>query len=156
MSKVIRDCIVFVLLRSVIAKRKSIVTCSPPNSCAFTLTSFWVLIISIFLHIDCSDYMVLDFWKQLKTALKDREMSWGSKWERGKVGLGGYAPLLLGFNIGSFKKDIIPAFTFSTFCRLSLNMWLHTLVMIRGLMGGTHDKVEGHVKIQMEEWGKYS
>lgn len=78
-------------------------------------------------------------------------MSWGSKWERDKVGLGGYAPLLLGFNIGSFKKDIIPAFTFSTFCRLSLNMWLHTLVMIRGLMGVTHDKAEGHVKIQMEE-----
>ena len=146
MSKVIRDCIVFVLLRSVIAKRKSIVTCSPPNSCAFTLTSFWVLIISIFLHIDCSDYMVLDFWKQLKTALKDREMSWGSKWERGKVG----------FNIGSFKKDIIPAFTFSTFCRLSLNMWLHTMVMIRGLVGVTHDKVKGHVKIEMEAWGKYS
>ena len=72
------------------------------------------------------------------------------------MGLGGYAPLLLGFNIGSFKKDIIPAFTFSTFCRLSLNMWLHTMVMIRGLVGVTHDKVKGHVKIEMEAWGKYS
>ena len=111
---------------------------------------------SIFVHIDCYDYMVLDFRLQLKTALKDVEMSWGSKWERGGVG-GGYAPLLLGFNIGSFKKDIIiPAFTFSTFCRLSLNMWLHTLVMIRGLVGVTHDKVEGHSTIQMEAWGKYS
>ena len=59
--------------------------------------------------------MVLDFRQQLKTALKDVEMSWGSKWERGGVGLGVgvYTPLLLGFNIGSFKKDIIlPCFHF--------------------------------------------
>ena len=41
---------------------------------------------SIFVHIDCCDYMVLDFRLQLKTALKDVEMSWGSKWERGGVG----------------------------------------------------------------------
>ena len=32
-------------------------------------------------------------------------------------------------------------------------MWLHTLVMIRGLVGGTHDKVKGHSAIQMEAWG---
>ena len=43
---------------------------------------------SIFVHIDCCDYMVLDFRLQLKTALKDVEMSWGSKWERGGVGGG--------------------------------------------------------------------
>ena len=43
---------------------------------------------SIFVHIDCCDYMVLDFRQQLKTALKDMEMSWGSKWERGGVGGG--------------------------------------------------------------------
>ena len=62
---------------------------------------------SIFVHIDCCDYMVLDFRQQLKTALKDVEMSWGSQWERGGVGGGGYAPLLLGFSIESFEKDII-------------------------------------------------
>ena len=43
-----------------------------------------------------------------------------------------------------------PAFAFSTSCRLSLNMWFLTLVMIRGLVGGTHDKVEGHSEIQIE------
>ena len=36
------------------------------------------------------------------------------------------------------------------FCRLSLNMWFLTLVMIRGLVGATYDKVEGHSEIQME------
>ena len=35
---------------------------------------------SIFVHIDCCDYMVLDFRQRLKTALKDVEMSGGSKW----------------------------------------------------------------------------
>ena len=34
--------------------------------------------------------MVLDFRQQLKTAVKDVEMSGGSKWERGGVGGGGY------------------------------------------------------------------
>ena len=43
---------------------------------------------SIFVHIDCCDYMVLDFRQQLKTALKDVEISWGFKWERGGVGGG--------------------------------------------------------------------
>ena len=52
----------------------------------YLLISYWVLIMSIFVHIDCCDYMVLDFRLQLKTALKDVEMSWGSKWERGGVG----------------------------------------------------------------------
>ena len=33
--------------------------------------------------------MVLDFRQQLKTAVKDVEMSGGSKWERGGVGGGG-------------------------------------------------------------------
>ena len=52
------------------------------------------------------------------------------------------------------KRYYNPSFTFSTFCRLSLNMRFLTLVIIRGLVGGTHDKVEGHVKIEMEAWGK--
>ena len=43
---------------------------------------------SIFVHIDCCDYMVLDFRQQMKTGLKDVEMSWGSKWEGGGVGGG--------------------------------------------------------------------
>ena len=63
---------------------------------------------SIFVHIDCCDYMVLDFRQQLKTALKDVEMAEGSN-GRGKL----YTPLLLGFNMGSFKKDITtPYFRF--------------------------------------------
>ena len=63
---------------------------------------------SIFVHIDCCDYMVLDFRQQLKTTLKDVEMSGGSKWERGGAGVRGvYTPFLLGVNIGSFKKDLI-------------------------------------------------
>ena len=100
---------------------------------------------SIFVHTDCCDYVVLDFRQQLKTSLKGVEMSGGSKWERGGVG----------DIIGSFKKDIIiPPLTFSTFCRLSLNMRFLILVIIRGLVGGTHDKVEGHSEIQMEAWGK--
>ena len=49
------------------------------------------------------------------------------------------------------RKILQPlALTFSTFCRLSLNMWFLTLVMIRGLVGGTHDKVEGYSEIQTE------
>ena len=49
------------------------------------------------------------------------------------------------------RKILQPlALTFSTFCRLSLNMWFLTLVMIRGLVGGTHDKVEGHSEIYTE------
>ena len=52
---------------------------------------------SIFVHTDCCDYVVLDFRQQLKTSLKGVEMSGGSKWERGGVG----------DIIGSFKKDII-------------------------------------------------
>ena len=68
-----------------------------------------------------------------------------------------YIPLLLVLNIRSLKKDIyFPAFTFSTFYRLSLNKWFLTLIIIRRLVGTTHDKVEGHSEIQMEAWGKYS
>ena len=37
---------------------------------------------SSFVHINCCDYMVLDFQKQLKTSLKDVEISGGSKRER--------------------------------------------------------------------------
>ena len=60
----------------------------------------------IFVYIDCCDHILLDFRQQWKNALKDVEMSWGSKWERGWGG-GIYTPLLLGFNIESFKRDII-------------------------------------------------
>ena len=56
----------------------------------------------IFVLIDCCDYMVLDFRQQLKNALKNVEMSWGSKW-----GERVYTRLLLGFNIRSLKKNII-------------------------------------------------
>ena len=75
-------------------------------------------------------------------------MSGESKWERG----GGYTLLYFWDLTSTLLRKILhcPALTFSTFCRLSLNMWLHTLVMIRGLLGVTHDKVEGHVKIEME------
>ena len=111
---------------------------------------------SIFAHIDRCDYMVLDSRKQLKNALKDVEMSGGTKWER--VGVGGYTLLYFWDLISGLLRKILycPAFNFSTFCRLSLNMRLLTLVMIRGLVGGTYDKVEGHSEIQMEAWGKYS
>ena len=68
-SIVSRDCIIFALLRSVIAKRKSIVSCSPPNSCAFSILPVLLTLIHSFIILYC------------------------------------------------------PAFTFSTFCRLSLNMW---------------------------------
>ena len=125
----------------------------------FTLSSYWLLITSTFVPIDCCDYMALDFRQQLKNALKNVEMSWGSKWERGGLGgRGGYTLLYLrDLTQGLLRKILYcPAFTFSTFCRLILNMWLRTLVMIRGLVGGTHDKVEGHVEIEMEAWGKYN
>ena len=49
-----------------------------------------------------------------------------------------------------------PAFTFSTFFKLSLTMWPLPLVMITLLVGATHDKVEGQFEIQMEAEGKYS
>ena len=83
-------------------------------------------------------------------------MSGGSKWER--VGVGGYTLLhFWDLTSGLLRKILYcPAFTFSTFCRLSLNMRFPTLVMIRGLVRVTHDKVKGHFEIQMEAWGKYS
>ena len=74
----------------------------------------------------------------------------------GGGGGGRNTPLPLGFNIRSFKKKILycSAFTFSTFGKLSLNMWFLALVMIRGLVGITHDKVEGHSIFPPESMGE--
>ena len=59
---------------------------------------------------------------------------------------GGYTLLYFWDLTSGLSRKILycPAFTFSTFCRLSLNMWFLTLVMIRGQVGVAHDKVERH------------
>ena len=88
----------------------------------------------------------------MKNALKDVDMSGGSKWERVGVGVGGYTLLYFWDLTSGLLRKILyyPAFTFSTFFKLSLTMRLLTLVMITLLVGVTHDKVEGHFEIQME------
>ena len=86
----------------------------------------------------------------MKNALKDVDMSGGSKWER--VGVGGYTLLYFWDLTSGLLRKILyyPAFPFSTFFKLSLTMWPLPLVTITLLVGATHDKVEGHFEIQME------